>query len=950
MSTLAYYIYQTLQVQRNVMAENNNKLIIVLRDSNDAQAFNPQNLIHNSEFDRAKKWIKKQAKDAEQAINSNEYTPKYNTISILGTRGSGKTTFMKSLLKYEWEEEGIQKIGILDPTLIEEKGHPFLTIIAEINRLVISHYDKMDIYNNRLEIPKSLWEEHLKKLSEGLPTLETIEAGFEKWQDPEYIMKIGLKRVKAARDLSQNFHNLLKTALAILHKKAFIIALDDIDVDFLRGWPVLETLRKYLTTPFIITLLSGDLELYSMAIRKQQWKNFGKSLLVNEGEYLKRHHDFDDMVTQMEEQYMLKVLSPNYRIHLRTLLEKKLVEIKDTKICIDTSQLIQDIDSKETNTTEQNLEKPIIEIEVAYQEQLKKLGMENPTEREVYINFLLGMPIRSQIRLLTALYSAKENSIEAWTDIFLSEMYILDADIDLIRAYPAYTTIVMLRFLQSQNLITRAYKFQPTLQQFNINAVLFALTATFATYSDKHPYLLFDYLIRIGLPLSLQDGGILSAQNIELSSLINFAKLTQVRGLSNCCGDIIAYTQGLFKDGKGQLSLSRSLGLLTLAGLAEKAKTNPERNEGRIDYELSSTKNKNTTPSNSENSTNNATITNLQRAVAYLPVSISIAPWKQSTIVTASFYRLLACIGEILKRNTINKNNNANTPTDEQLSAISSTILDLGSLKTHTIPLFDNSTTDSLTEYSDSEIHEEEIENELDQPFIESVWTWMNSSSCETFSPNIIGRILSRMQRSIPLISNNTDILNLGDAMHRYIISFFNAVLYETSAETYPDTELNRGNTISNDKILIDNIKQVKIHNKKLPPLTKWIFDCPLLLCFLNKNQTKEIANDENRPQFYLYDHLRRVTLPDRKIKANSGENLQKNIERIYNYITNFRAEINSEDNLKEVKEVDWGKRGNDERRSIFNTYYTNRRKGKAHDKAFELAFPNNNDKTNSSK
>lgn len=936
MSTLAYYIYQTLQIQRNVMEENNNKLIIVLRDSNDAQAFNPQNLIHNSEFDRAKNWIKKQAKDAEQAINSNEYTPKYNTISILGTRGSGKTTFMKSLLKYVWEEEGIQKIGILDPTLIEEKGHPFLTIIAEINRLVISHYDKMDIYNNRLEIPKSLWEEHLKKLSEGLPTLETIEAGFEKWQDPEYIMKIGLKRVKAARDLSQNFHNLLKTALAILHKKAFIIALDDIDVDFLRGWPVLETLRKYLTTPFIITLLSGDLELYSMAIRKQQWKNFGKSLLVNEGEYLKRHHDFDDMVTQMEEQYMLKVLSPNYRIHLRTLLEKKLVEIKDTKICIDTSQLIQDIDSKETNTTEQNLEKPIeIEIEVAYQEQLKKLGMENPTEREVYINFLLGMPIRSQIRLLTALYSAQENSIEAWTDIFLSEMYILDADIDLIRAYPAYTTIVMLRFLQSQNLITRAYKFQPTLEQFNINAVLFALTATFATYSDKHPYLLFDYLIRIGLPLSLQDGGILSAQNIELSSLINFAKLTQVRGLSNCCGDIIAYTQGLFKDGKGQLSLSRSLGLLTLAGLAEKAKTNPERNKGRIDYELRTT--------NSEN-----TITNLQRAVAYLPISISIAPWKQSTIVTASFYRLLACIGEILKRNTINKNNNANTPTDEQLSAISSTILDLGCLKTHTIPLFDNSTTDSLTEYSDSEIHEEEIENELDQPFIESVWTWMNSSSCETFSPNIIGRILSRMQRSIPLISNNTDIRDLGDAMHRYIISFFNAVLYETSAETYPDIKLNRGNTISNDKILLDNIAKVKSHDKRLPPLTKWIFDCPLLLCFLNKNQTKGIVNDENRPQFYLYDHLGRVTLPDRKIKATSEENLQKNIEKIYNSIVNSEVKINSRKDLKNIESVDWGKKGNDERKDIFCRYLSERKDKKTHDEAFELAFSNN--KTNSSK
>jgi DNA-binding NtrC family response regulator len=129
-------------------------------------------------------------------------------------------------------------------------------------------------------------------------------------------MDRGLKSVKAAKDLETNFNDLVACALKTLEKKAFIITLDDIDVDFRKGWPVLETIRKYLTSPQIIVLLSGDLKLYSKAIRKQQWKNFGKALLVNEAEALNKTYTYNDLVTEMEGQYLNIPFRKSYYIQI----------------------------------------------------------------------------------------------------------------------------------------------------------------------------------------------------------------------------------------------------------------------------------------------------------------------------------------------------------------------------------------------------------------------------------------------------------------------------------------------------------------------------------------------------------------------------------------------------------------------------------------------------------
>lgn len=901
----------------------NRESLIILKESGDARAFEERNLINHREFIRAKEWISNQAKDAAMVLDCSkhcgDFIPKYNTISILGTRGSGKTSFMKSLLNLEWTDEKIQILGVLDPTLIEEKGHPFLTIIAEINSLVISRLEKEDVcVSSCRKVCRQQWEEQLKSLAEGLPTLDTMEPSYEKWQDADYIMKSGLKRVKGARDLAWNFHGLLKCALKILDKKAFLIALDDIDVDFLKGWPVLETLRKYFTTPLVITLLSGDFDLYSMAIRKQQWKNFGRPLLVNEGDKLERLKAFDSLVTQMEGQYIQKVLSPNNRIYLKTLLEKKFEGKGSVDVKIDAS----------SSTSHES-----INIEDAYKEQLKVLGIVNPLEREVYVNFLLGLPIRTQIRLLTALYSDVEERVKAWTDVFLSELYVLEADIDLIRSNPGYTTMVMLRFLQEQKLLSRAYKFQPTLQESNINAVLFAFTATYSVYSTNYPYLLFDYFIRIGLPLALSDNGVFSSLNSDkpnddfdaFNAFVDFAKLVQERGLSKCCGDIIAFLQGAVKGGVATLE---DYGLLDLRGLAGKAKQGKDGQKGRIDFEL-----------------RDSSI--LKRTIAYLPVTVVTSSWKQSTIVCASFHRLLATIGELLKSVRSSQLQNINNLYGILKSA--------GISRTYTMPLlgrlgaeFNSNPHDIL----DNEDEQSSVElEEEDKAFLEVLLNWVkNVPEDMSFSPNLVGRILSRLQRGIALISRASEIGNLGDYMHRCIILFLNAVLVETCTEKESSLPngLSLNNVISDDNKFIENLNKVQQENEHaLPTLASWLLDCPLLLVFLkpiSEMQTaKASSNDTNNylshamvsiNEYSVYKKLRNVHIPKKQIDVTSMEKMRENADLLYERLSSYSCDELKEEILSSV--ASFGKNGKSERIAWYKTYHKAREKGATHEKALE--------------
>ena len=395
-----------------------NKIIINLQESSNAKEFEFGNRIHPKEFERAIRLINrsidrateykdqdKRCKDQDNKNNSRQRNN--NTISILGSRGSGKTSFLLSLLKYYKVEKGhkdkAEVLEIIDPTLIEEKGHVFLTILSLIEEAVCKKIKLNDCSPNDADYClKKEWKDKLRKLADGLPSIDGIGLSMNdtNWQDAEFIMDRGLKSVKAAKDLEANFNDLVACALKTLDKKAFIITLDDIDVNFLKGWPVLETIRKYLTSPQIIVLLSGDLKLYSKAIRKQQWKNFGKALLKNEAEALNKMTGYNDLVTEMESQYLQKIIKPENRIRLTTLFEK--INLYELEINLEDT-IIPDID--------------IISF---YNQALATFGIHNEYQAEAYTSFLLNLPIRTQIQFLEELQKLNVSETTNVIDPFLS--------------------------------------------------------------------------------------------------------------------------------------------------------------------------------------------------------------------------------------------------------------------------------------------------------------------------------------------------------------------------------------------------------------------------------------------------------------------------------------------------------------------------------------------------
>lgn len=77
-----------------------NDVVINLRSSKEAKQLKQADIIHKTEFEEAVKWIKNSINLAVQNTNNNQAEHLHDTITMLGTRGSGKTTFLLSLREH----------------------------------------------------------------------------------------------------------------------------------------------------------------------------------------------------------------------------------------------------------------------------------------------------------------------------------------------------------------------------------------------------------------------------------------------------------------------------------------------------------------------------------------------------------------------------------------------------------------------------------------------------------------------------------------------------------------------------------------------------------------------------------------------------------------------------------------------------------------------------------
>lgn len=839
-------------------------IIINLSKSQNARVFKEGSLIHYNEFEKVSRWIQERV---DMLNTKGESVPKedpkerfQDTISILGTRGSGKTSFIKSLLERYEKRDDIAVIDIIDPTLIEEKGHIFLTIIAQIAKMVEKrmHTNKWDTEDAICFIKKK-WDNKLKELASGIPSIDGIGSGFETWQDPEFIMHRGLKSVQSAKSLEKNFHHLIELSLKILEKKLFILSLDDIDIDFSKGWPVLETIRKYLTSPRIITLLSGNMKLFSTAVRKQQWKNFDKPLLINEGEKLRRIADYNDLVTEMGGQYLQKVMKPQRRVYLTSLYEKIYLQTEENQgIYIKIEK-----DGREDKT----------EIREYYDGILSRFGMVNASQVEAYRSFLLSLPIRTQIQFLLAFENESSIRKVNVTEAFLSDLYEKRVDVETVKYSCKLLIAIILKLLADEKLLDEVYQLQPTTTDISLNSSLLATGLLLSKQTMDHPYLIFDYFLKIGYARNLltildyqeeEKGKAASLKSPSMEGLLKHAGVFQDRDLRNICGSMTAYTRAALnsiekeKRSKNKNNDKDWGGTITLPGFAFIGKQGKEDSSERIDTILKKE-------------------SFFNQCVGYIPLSVSQPNYKTSSLPTYSIYAVIATIGDIIRHiQTINENHN------EVLNQLSQ-------VRSYPMPNFTNYTSDpgepQVVVFEPSEL--EEVAQEQGGDLMNLMGEWVTAYKNIPVAPYLLGKISTRFFYALQSVEQRQSSKNLGDAMHHRMIILLNSILLEDVRENIKSENivLNNNNPRENDEIFIYNLNKVlnfTPEQKEKLQFSKWMLSCPLFLLYLNMSEVKnknllldyiksKEEESEKKTEFYgktaldasIYDLLKMVAIKD---------------------------------------------------------------------------------------
>ncbi len=284
----------------------NNIVVIDTGSAGDSRAF--KNGFHQAEIERLKSMIEDSIPKDTKAGDGSAHS--HQTIGVFGERGAGKTSFILSAIasiKTD-NEVNVAFIGPIDPTLLEH-GEQLLPHL--IMAMLESNADlKKDIQNDpespltraymgcvrQLRVLSDQWSETLGK--ELMGDAETY--GFEL-----------LEEMHSARNLRNSFQTFCQAALNKLNKNLFVIVIDDVDVAFEQGWPVLETVRKYLDFPQVLPVILGDFKLYRMLVMQRHHEKLAELRKVGD-----EKNRVDEGVVHLTNQYLLKVLPGHRRIEL----------------------------------------------------------------------------------------------------------------------------------------------------------------------------------------------------------------------------------------------------------------------------------------------------------------------------------------------------------------------------------------------------------------------------------------------------------------------------------------------------------------------------------------------------------------------------------------------------------------------------------------------------------
>ena len=195
-------------------------------------------------------------------VQPGEWRP-YYVISLVGKRGSGKTSMLMSIINRIREQIPEALVtDIIQPDIIK-KSFPFAPIVANSIQAAL------------LETPSGVSKEsqdkvfrELKSLSwvldnrpEGFGIMSRNSMNLQEWNT--FVFDI----MNSPTQYIQNFHAWVERAIILSRKKVAVVPIDDADISIEKAEEVIDTIRTYFATPRIITIMALDIPSLERKIR-----------------------------------------------------------------------------------------------------------------------------------------------------------------------------------------------------------------------------------------------------------------------------------------------------------------------------------------------------------------------------------------------------------------------------------------------------------------------------------------------------------------------------------------------------------------------------------------------------------------------------------------------------------------------------------------------------------
>ena len=355
-----------------------------------------------------------------------------------------------------------------------------------------------------------------------------------------------------------------------------------------------------------------------------------------------------------------------------------------------------------------------------------------------------------------------------------------------------------------------------------MNGVLMGLTTIFANQVKQSPWIIFDYMLRVGYTRNL---------NMQLSptafdQMLSFTGIMQDMSIKNIV---------LLMTAVGKANNLKLPELIPLEGFAFKSKKSLEVKRNAIDNILK------------EDDINTA-----QKVLALLPLFSLKGGQSQNTGLYYSVLPLLSAICMIIRSGY------------DELS-IKGILSDLSLHRTYPMPsegqVISGTAEDNI--YSTEELSQKldiNIEDESVEGLVKALIDWRKSfihdNENSPIPPYLLGRIMTRFTSALENISLKN---NLAEQVQLQLVSFLNSVLVEETKDLFGNkVNINNNNLRSSVDLFCKNLNIIKWDEEcwRSLRLIRWLIDCPLIICFIKKSLLDRISMNHLSVYNYLQKNI----------------------------------------------------------------------------------------------